>query len=51
MAKNINMTRERKIALPLILEAAKLYYERLSEPLDKQGHNLGRALEAFREDK
>lgn len=50
MAKNISMTRERKIALPVILEMARAYLltnadDGVLEPRDKARYE--RALEAF----
>lgn len=50
MAKNINMTRERKIALPTILRAARAATRHV--PMDnKQRAELEQALEAFRDDR
>lgn len=49
MAKNVSMTRERKIALPVILEAAAAYLltnEEYLEPREKA--KLEEALEAFK---
>lgn len=48
MAKNIHMTRERKIALPTILAAARAATRHV--PMDdKQRADLDKALLAFRE--
>lgn len=47
MAKNINMTRERKIALPVILEAARRELARLQID-SREGRALYNALEAFK---
>lgn len=48
MAKNVNMTRERKIALPVILRAARAATRHV--PMDaRQRADLEKALEAFRE--
>lgn len=50
MAKNISMTRERKIALPVILRAARAATRHV--PMDnKQRAELEQALEAFRDDR
>lgn len=50
MAENISMTRERKMALPTILRAARAATRHV--PMDnKQAAELERALEAFREDR
>lgn len=50
MAKNISMTRERKIALPTILRAARAATRHV--PMDnKQRAELEQALEAFRDDR
>lgn len=50
MAKNIQMTRERKIALPTILRAARAATRHV--PMDnKQRAELEQALEAFRDDR
>ena len=50
MAKRINMTRERMIALPTIVRAARAATRHV--PMDaKQAAELERALEAFREDR
>lgn len=46
MAKNVSMTRERKIALPVILAAAAAYRDSLPES-DKRRAPLVKALEAF----
>jgi hypothetical protein len=52
MAKNVNMTRERKIALPAILAAARDHYQgyvergTTSHPCARK---LEQALEAFRD--
>lgn len=47
MAKNINMTRERKIALPIILGAAADLVH--GTPVsDKQKERVKQALEAFK---
>lgn len=48
MAKNINMTRERKIALPIIIAAAEHRLSRWLGPKDKDYHALVAALEAFK---
>lgn len=47
MAKNINMTRERKIALPVILEAAQHTLAQLVQG-SKNHERLKAALEAFK---
>lgn len=50
MAKNITMTRERKIAFPVILAAAKAATRHV--PMSgQQRAELEKALEAFREDR
>lgn len=50
MTKRINMTRERQVALPTILRAARAATRHV--PMDtKQAAELERALEAFREDR
>ena len=47
MTKRIDMTRERKIALPIILEAARA--ARVHVPMTgQQRRNLEKALEAFK---
>lgn len=48
MAKNINMTRERKIALPVILAAAARHLETLKAS-GKNTIELNRALQAFKD--
>lgn len=47
MAKHVAMTRERKIALPLVLDAADSYLKSLPDS-DKRREPLRKALEAFR---
>lgn len=48
MAKNISMTRERKIALPAILAAARAHLTTSGDFMEpRERANLERALEAF----
>lgn len=51
MAKNVSMTRERKIALPVILEAARNYQRTLEGETvavaQNTRHRLADALKAF----
>lgn len=48
MAKRIPMTRERQIALPVILKAAQERLDRYLEGPGKNRDELARALEAFK---
>lgn len=48
MAKNVIMTRERKIAFPVVLTAARAAFEQV-QMTGKQREELRQALEAFRE--
>lgn len=48
MAKNINMTRERKIALPIIIKAAEHRLSRWLGVKDKEYYALVEALEKFK---